>query len=78
VSAPAVITTDLAPKKRRNWRDKDMCSAIHAVKYDQLSILMQPRYLAYLDNTLGDRISVRVTHGTKPGPQPYLTKVERI
>jgi len=27
-------------------------------------------------STLQDRISGRVTHGTKPGPRPYLTAEE--
>ena len=28
--------------------------------------------------TLHDRVHGRVTHGTKPGPKPYLTKEEEI
>ena len=26
--------------------------------------------------TLGDRVSGKVVHGTKPGPKPFLTSVE--
>jgi len=64
---------DLAPKKRKNWRDEDMCGAIHAVKYDQLNISNAEKIFSVPWKTLGDR---RVTHGTKPGLQPYLKKEE--
>ena len=38
VSAPAILTTDLAPKKRKQWRDENMSAAIHAVQHRQLNV----------------------------------------
>jgi len=32
ISAPAILTSDLAPKKRKQWSDEDMRAAIHAVQ----------------------------------------------
>jgi len=75
-SAPARLTTDLVPKKRKQWRDEDMCAALHAVQHGQLKISEAVKKFNVPRQTLRDRISGRVAHGTKPGPKPYLTKEE--
>ena len=72
VSAPAVLTADLVPKKRKQWRDEDMNAAIHAVHDGQLKVTEAAKKFSVPRQTLGDRISGKVVHGTKPGPQPYL------
>ena len=76
VSAPATLTTDLVPKKRKQWRDKDMGLAIDAVQRGQLKVSEAVKQFGVTRQTLHDRISGRVVHGTKPGPKPYLTKEE--
>ena len=76
VSAPATLTTDLVPKKRKQWRDKDMSLAIDTVQRGRLKVSEAVKQFGVPRQTLRDRISGRVVHGTKHGPKPYLTKEE--
>ena len=52
-----------------------MNAAIAAVKNGG-SVLRAAKEHGVPRQTLQDRISGRVVHGTKPGPKPYLTSVE--
>jgi len=47
-----------------------MCAAIHAIQLKQLKISEAAKVYSVLWQTLGDRISGKGSHGTKPGPQP--------
>ena len=62
-------------KKRKQWSDESMTGAIDAVKGGQ-SISRAAKEFGISRQTLGDRISGRVVHGTNPGPRPFLTGVE--
>jgi len=53
-----------------------MRAAIHAIQHKQMKISEVAKLYSIPRPTLGDRISGRVAHGVKPGPQPYLTKEE--
>jgi len=72
-SVSAVLTADVLPKKRKQWRDEDMNAAIHAVHDGQLKVTEAAKKLSVPRQTLGDKISGKIVHGTKPGPQPYLS-----
>jgi len=37
-STPATLTTDLTPVKRKKWMDKDMTSALDAVKHGNMTL----------------------------------------
>ena len=73
-SAPAVLQT-LKVTKRKQWSNDAMVAALEAVKNGI------PIKRAALDHgvprsTLQDRCHGRVVHGTKPGPQAYLSHSE--
>ena len=76
VSTPSTLNTDLVPKKCKQWRDKDMSLAIGAVQCGKLKVSEAVKQFGVPRQTLRDRISGRVVHGTKPGLKPYLTKEE--
>jgi len=52
-----------------------MCSAIDAVKGGE-KILRAAKLYNVPQQTLQDRISGRVIHGSNPGPKPYLLQSE--
>ena len=52
-----------------------MTAAIDAVKGGE-SVLRAAKQFGVPRQTLGDRVSGKVVHGTKPGPKPFLTAVE--
>ena len=52
-SATAVLMTDLALKKWKQWRDQDMCEAIHAVQHEQLNISEAAKVYSVPRQTLG-------------------------
>ena len=61
--------------KRKLWTNEQMLAALKAVEEGQ------PINQAACDHgipktILKDRVSGRVTHGTNPGPTPYLSTVE--
>ena len=74
-SAPAVLLSSNTPKKRKQWTDESMRSAIDAVKGGQ-KIWRAAKQHNVPRQTLQDRINGRVVHGTNPGPKPYLSRVE--
>ena len=76
VSAPAAITLSRRPSKRKQWSDEDMVTAIKAVK-SGMGVKRAAEQHGVPLTTLGDRISGRVIHVTKPGPKPYLNEEEK-
>ena len=52
-----------------------MVAAIDAVKGGE-NVLRAAKQFGVPRQTLGDRVSGKVVHGTKPGPKPSLTSVE--
>ena len=75
LSAPAAITLSRRPNKRKQWSDEEMVAAVRAVK-SGMGVKRAAEQHGVPLTTLRDRISGRVTHGTKPGPKPYLTQEE--
>lgn len=63
------------PKKRKQWSEESMLGALDAVK-NGTPVLYAAREHGVPRQTLNDRISGRVVHGTKPGPKPYLSQPE--
>ena len=76
-SAPASLrcVCNNRPKKRKGWLEESMTTAIKAVQEGR-SISQAARDHGIPKTTLYDRVSGRVTHGTNPGPQPYLNNQE--
>ena len=62
-------------RKRKQWTEDSMTAALEAVK-DGQGVTDAARSHGVPKSTLYDRVTGRVTHGTKPGPNPYLTKAE--
>ena len=60
-------------KRCKNWLEESMKAALEAVKEGQ-SISQAARDHGVPKTTLYDRVSGRVVHGSKPGPQPYLSR----
>ena len=52
-----------------------MAAAIDAVKGGE-SVLRAAKQFGVPRQTLGDRVSGKIVHGTNPGPKPFLTSVE--
>lgn len=73
-SAPAVVVTETR-KKRKQWTDEAMQSAMATVK-DGTSVSRAATIHGVPRTTLHDRISGRVLHGSKSGPEPYLSPQE--
>ena len=74
-SAPADLrrsTNQKRQERRKNWLEESMKAALEAVKEGQ-SISQAARDHGVPKTTLYDRVSGRVVHGSKPGPQPYLS-----
>ena len=71
-SAPPSLES---PKKRLKWCNESMINAIEAVKQG-CSVKRAAEEHGVPRTTLNDRISGRVMHGKKPGPEPYLNKQE--
>ena len=63
------------PTKLRNWRDEAMTGVIEAVK-GGMGVNRAAKEFGVTTTTLRDRLSGRVTHGTNPGPKPYLSSQE--
>ena len=74
-SAPAVLRSPKKVQKRKQWSEESMQAALDAVK-SGVSVLRAAREHCVPRQTLRDRVSGRVIHGTKPGPKPYLSSVE--
>ena len=61
--------------KRKLWTNEQMLAALKAVEEGQ-PVNQVARDHGIPKTTLKDRVSGRVTHGTNPGPTPYLSTVE--
>ena len=64
-----------SPKKHLKWSNELMVAAMNAVSKG-CSINRAPVEHRVPRSTLQDRISGKVQHGTRPGPNPYLNKLE--
>ena len=62
-------------KKHKNWLEESRKAALEAVKEGQ-SISQAAHDHGVPKTTLYDRVSGRVVHGSKAGPQPYLNGQE--
>ena len=62
-------------KKRKQWSSESMAAAIDAVKGGE-SVARAAKQFGVPRQTLGDRVSGKVVHGTNPGPKPFLTTPE--
>ena len=60
-------------KKRKNWKDEDMISAMSAVNSKEMTIYKAVAMFNVPRKTLDDRIKGHVKHGTKPGPPTATT-----
>ena len=76
-SAPASLfrKSPNRPKRRKCWHEESMVAAIKAVEGGD-PVSQAARDHGVPKTTFFDRISGRVTHGTQPGPRPYLSKDE--
>ena len=77
-SAPVDLRRSMNPnrqKRRKNWLEESMKAALKAMKEGQ-SISQVARDHRVPKTTLYYRVSGRVVHGSKPGPQPYLSGQE--
>ena len=74
-SAPAVLRSQKKQKqnKRKQWSEESMVAAIDAVKGGK-SVLRAAKQFGVPRQTLGDRVSGKVVHGTKPGLKPFLMR----
>ena len=71
-SAPPVMES---PKKHIKWSNKLMVAAMNAVSKG-CSVSRAAVEHRVPRTTLQDRISGKVQHGIRPGPKPYLNKLE--
>ena len=53
-----------------------MVAAIDTVKDGTMGVLRAAKQYGVPRQTLGDRVSGKVIHGTNPGPNPFLTAGE--
>ena len=74
-SAPATIDCSTSKTKRKQWSNESMEEAIEAVRQGS-SVQRAAITHGVPRQTLYDRISGRVKHGTNPGPKPFLSQVE--
>ena len=62
------------PKKYRKWSEESMSGAIKAIIDGKMGVNRDADQYGVPRSTLKDRVSCR--HGTKSGPQPYLSYEE--
>ena len=62
--------------KRKQWTDEQMLAAINSVQTEHMSGNKAADLHGVPRSTLKDRLSGRVSHGTKSGPMPYLSVTE--
>ena len=65
-SASALLRSPKKVKKRKQWSEESMAAAIVAVKGGE-SVLHAAHQFGVPRQTLGDRVSGKVVHGTNPG-----------
>ena len=73
---PATFNKANRPSKRKQWTEQQMLAAITMAKNGKLSANQAADEHSVPRSTLKDRLKGRVTHGTKPGPRPYLDSRE--
>lgn len=76
-SAPVDLRRSTNPnrqKRRKNWLEESMKATLEAMEGQSIS--QAARDHGVPKTTLYDRVSGRVVHGSKPGPQPYLSGQE--
>ena len=54
-----------------------MVAAIDAVKDSTIGVLRAAKQYSVPQQTLGDRVSGKVIHGTNPGPKPFPNSCRR-
>ena len=64
------------PKKYKKWTEDSMARAMRCVMEGELGVNRAADQFGVPRTTLKDRMSGRVTHGSKSGPAPYLTEEE--
>ena len=74
--SPRTSSSNTRSKRRKQWTDSEMVSALDAVLTKRLPANKSARLYGVPPSTLKDRLSGRVVHGVKPGPRPYLTTKE--
>ena len=74
-SAPALVRSPLKRGKRKQWSNEAMLAALEAVKHGT-SIKRAALEHGIPRTTLSDRHLGKVIHGTRPGPQSYLSQKE--
>ena len=62
--------------RRKCWTEESMMAALEKVKKGKYSVNRIATIYGVPRSTLKDRVTGRVTHGTKPGPRPYLARNE--
>ena len=67
-----IMPNNQPSRKRKLWTDVQMTSALEEYKKGKLTIGKIAKKFNVLKTTLHDRISGRVQHGTKSGPNPYI------
>lgn len=74
-SAPPVLRSPLKRGKRKQWSNEAMLAALEAVK-NGTSIKRAALQHGVPRTTLSDRHLGKVVHGSRPGPQSYLSQTE--
>ena len=74
-SAPPTVVLN-HPSKRMQWTEEQMLLAMESVRKGMASANKAAIMYSVPRSTLKDRLSGRVSHGTKPGPCPYLQPSE--
>ncbi len=64
--------------KRKQWNNASMIGAIAAVQDKGISANHTAKLFGVPPSTLKDRLSGHVLHGTKPGPVPYLSRIDEL
>ncbi len=62
------------PKKYRKWSEESMSGAVKAVAENKMGVNRAADQYGVPRSTLKDRVSAK--HGTRSGPQPYLSYEE--
>jgi len=75
-SAPAVLRSPPKKAKRKQWTDEQMTEAMEAVRSGSAGMNEAARMHGVPPTTLKDRMSGKIKHGTKSGPQRYLNDEE--
>ena len=73
MSAPTILCHTRPPAKRKQWSNRQIEEAMKAVQKGDIGINQAAREYGIPRTTLKDWVSGRVKHGTKSGPQPYLS-----